>query len=60
MKYVFLSLVVMSCLHGCAVLKEKGPELLKVVCPRCAAAIELLTGTGHNHEQPSRDGADHD
>jgi len=60
MKYMFLSLIIMSCLHGCAVLKDKGPELLKVVCPRCAAAFELLMGTDHTHVQPSADGADHD
>lgn len=45
---------------GCAVLKDKGPELLKVVCPRCAAVFELLKGTDHTHLQPSADGADND
>jgi len=45
---------------GCAMLREKGPELLKVVCPRCAAAFELLKGTDHTHDKPSRDGASHD
>jgi len=45
---------------GCAMLREKGPELLRVVCPRCAAAFDLLKGTDHTHETPSADGASHD
>jgi len=57
----FLGFIMIICIMGgCALMKDKGPELLKVVCPRCAAAIELLTGPGHNHEQPSRDGASND
>jgi len=53
-------LVFLSSVSGCAALRDKVPELLKVVCPRCAAVFELLKGTDHTHELPSADGADND